>query len=155
MNKPKVLITGAASGIGRATAMRFAKEGYNICANDIQEEKLKTLLNELEPGNHLLLPGSYTSMETIDKGQQLISEHWGSLDALVNCAGIGGATSPIEMDIEQWRKIFDIMVNGIILISKLAAQCMNNGGRMIHITSIHGTRAKAGASSYSMAKAAY
>src|SRR3954462_7268515 len=89
MNKPGVLITGAASGIGRATAIRFAREGYDVCANDIQEEKLRMLLNELEPGNHLILPGSYTAMETINKGQQLISESWGSLNVLVNCAGIG------------------------------------------------------------------
>src|SRR3954447_7979681 len=106
MNRPKVLITGAASGIGRATAIRFAKEGYDVCANDIQKEKLAYLLNELAPGNHLLLPGSYTEEETIATGQQLITEYWGTLDALVNSAGIGGTTSPIEMDIEQWRKIF-------------------------------------------------
>lgn len=154
MNKPKVLITGAASGIGRATALRFAKEGYDVCANDIQEEKLKTLLNEFEPGDHLLLPGSYTSRETIDKGQQLISNNWGSLNVLVNSAGIPGNTSPIEMPIEQWRVAFDTMVNGTILISRMAVQFMLHGGRMIHITSIHGTRAETGASSYSMAKAA-
>ena len=154
MNRPKVLITGAASGIGRATAIRFAKEGYDVCANDIQANKLEALSSELAPGNHLLLPGSYTEMETIAKGQQLIAENWGTLNALVNSAGIGGATSPIEMDIEQWRKIFDVMVNGAILISKLAAGFMQHGGRMIHITSIHGTRAETGASSYSMAKAA-
>jgi len=154
MNKPRALITGAASGIGRATALRFAKEGYDVCVNDIQAEKLKSLLNELEPGNHLLLPGSYTSMETINNGLQLIRERWGALDALVNCAGIGGSTNPIEMPIEQWRVVFDTMVNGTLLISKLAVQLMHKGGRIIHITSIHGTRAEAGSSSYSMAKAA-
>src|SRR3954453_10525494 len=114
MNKPKVLITGAASGIGRAAAIRFAREGYDVCANDIQEDKLNALLNELEPGNHLLLPGSYTAMETINKGQQLIGDKWGSLDVLVNCAGIGSSTSPIEMNIDRWRVVFDIMVNGTI-----------------------------------------
>jgi NAD(P)-dependent dehydrogenase (short-subunit alcohol dehydrogenase family) len=154
MNKPKVLITGAASGIGRATAIRFAKEGYDVCANDIQEEKLSGLLNELAPGNHLLLPGSYTEMKTIEHGQQLINEHWGALNALVNCAGISGKADPVEMNIEQWRVIFDIMVNGTFLISKLAIGFMNEGGRLVHITSIHGTRAEMGASSYSMAKAA-
>lgn len=154
MNRPKVLITGAASGIGRATAIRFAQEGYDVCANDIQEEKLNTLLNELASGNHLILHGSYTNTATIEKGHQLIKNNWGSLDALVNCAGIGGITNPIVMPIEEWRKIFDIMVNGTILISQLATAFMYNGGRIIHITSIHGTRAEAGASSYAMAKAA-
>ncbi len=154
MNRPTVLITGAASGIGRATALRFASEGYDVCANDIQKEKLEALSYELAPGNHLLLPGSYTSNGTIEKGQQLISDHWGRLDALVNCAGLSGKTNPVEMPLAQWRVLFDTMINGTIRISKLAVSFMHNGGRLIHITSIHGTRAEEGASSYSMAKAA-
>lgn len=154
MNRAKVLITGAASGIGRATAIRFAAEGYDVCANDIQADKLTTLLGELAPGNHLLLTGSYADKTSIEKGEKLISENWGSLDALVNCAGISGKTDALEMDIEQWRIIFDVMVNGCILISQLAVRFMQKGGRIIHISSIHGTRAESGASSYSMAKAA-
>lgn len=154
MNRPKVLITGAASGIGRVTATRFAHEGYDVCANDIQTDKLTTLLSELPPGNHLLFPGSYAEKEAIERGEKLISENWGTLDALVNCAGISGRTDPMEMDIEQWRVIFDTMVNGCIMISRLAAQFMQQGGRMIHVSSIHGTRAERWASSYSMAKSA-
>ncbi len=73
---------------------------------------------------------------------------------LVNCAGISGKTDALKMDIEQWRIIFDTMVNGCILISQLAAKFMHKGGRIIHVSSIHGTRAEHGASSYSMAKAA-
>ena len=154
MNRAKVLITGAASGIGRATAIRFAAEGYDVCANDIQADKLTTLASELAPGNHLLLTGSYADKASIEKGEKLISENWGSLDVLVNCAGISGKTDALKMDIEEWRIIFDVMVNGCILISQLAAKFMQKGGRIIHISSIHGTRAESGASSYSMAKAA-
>ena len=122
MNRAKVLITGAASGIGRATAIRFAAEGYDVCANDIQVDKLTTLAGELAPGNHLLLPGSYADKASIEKGEKLISENWGSLDVLVNCAGISGKTDALKMDIEEWRIIFDVMVNGCILISQLAAK---------------------------------
>ncbi len=154
MNRPKVLITGAASGIGRATAIRFAAEGYDVCINDIQADKLTTRLNELTPGNHLLLTGSYADKASIEKGEKLINENWGTLDVLVNCAGISGKTDALKMEIEQWRVIFDTMVNGCILISQLASKFMNKGGRIIHVSSIHGTRAEHGASSYSMAKAA-
>lgn len=154
MNRPKVLITGAASGIGRATATRFAHEGYDVCANDIQTDKLTTILSELPPGNHLLFPGSYAEKEAIERGEKLISENWGTLDALVSCAGISGRTDPMEMDIEEWRVIFDTMVNGCIMISRMAGQFMQQGGRMIHVSSIHGTRAERWASSYSMAKSA-
>lgn len=154
MNRPKVLITGAASGIGRATAIRFAREGYDICANDIQAEKLNALLSELPSGDHLLFTGSYAEKETIEKGEKVIRGKWGTLNAVVSCAGISEKTNPMEMDIERWRVIFDTMVNGCILISKLATNFMKEGGRIIHITSIHGTRAEHGASSYSMAKSA-
>ena len=154
MNKPKVLITGAASGIGRATAIRFASEGYDVCANDIQSDKLAGLLGILPAGNHLLLKGSYADIETIEQGASIISDNWGVLDALVNCAGVSEKTDPLQMDIGRWRIIFDTMINGCVMISKLAAQFMHTGGRMIHVTSIHSFRAEGSASSYSMAKAA-
>ena len=154
MNKRKVLITGAASGIGRATAFRFAREGYDVCLNDIQEEKLSGIVKELPEGHHLLFSGSYAEKDVIAMGEILIKENWGALDALVSCAGIFENTDPFEMDINRWRVIFDCMVNGCILISQLAVKCMNAGGRIVHISSIHGTRAEMHASSYSMAKSA-
>ncbi|MBL7699087.1 MAG: SDR family oxidoreductase [Chitinophagaceae bacterium] len=154
MNRPKVLITGAASGIGKATAIRFAKEGYDVCLNDIQHEKLADALNELTPGDHIFFNGSYAGQETINKGEKLIGEKWGKLDALVSCAGIFEKTDPLTMDMERWRVTFDAMINGCVLTSKLAVKFMQQNGRLIHVTSIHGTRAEASASAYSMAKAA-
>lgn len=154
MNRKKVLITGAASGIGRATAIRFAKEGYDVCVNDIQLEKLMALLNELSQGNHLLLNGNYAEEETIIKGEKIIQQNWGALDALINCAGVFEKTNPLEMEMDRWRLIFDTMLNGSLLVTRLAVKFMKDGGRIVHITSIHGTRAEMHASSYSMAKAA-
>lgn len=154
MNKPKVLITGAASGIGRATAIRFAQEGYDVCANDIQAGNLNRLLHQLAPGDHILLEGSYADKEVIAHGGQIINDKWGRLDVLVNCAGLFAKSDPVHMELEQWRSVFDIMVNGAFYMSKLAVQFMQGSGRIIHITSIHGTRAEHGASSYAMAKSA-
>ena len=154
MKKRKALITGAASGIGRSTAIRFANEGYDVCVNDLQTEKLSTLLSELPKGNHLILDGDYAAKETILKGEKMIQQYWGSLDALINCAGLSEKTDPHVMEIDRWRMIFDSMVNGCLLISKLAVKFMDKGGRIIHITSIHGSRAERHSSSYSMAKAA-
>jgi len=154
MNRKKVLITGAASGIGRATAIRFANDGYDVCVNDIQSEKLETLLNELREGNHLLLKGNYAEEQTIINGEKIIQQNWGALDALINCAGVFEKTNPLEMEIGRWRIIFDTMLNGCLLTTRLAVQFMKDEGRIIHITSIHGIRAETHASSYSMAKAA-
>ncbi len=154
MYRKKVLITGAASGIGRSTAIRFSREGYDVCLNDIQEEKLESIVNELQEGNHLLLKGSYAEEETIRSGEEIIKKNWGGLDALVNCAGVFKKTDPIGMDIHQWRPVLDNMLNGCFLITRLAVKFMQEEGRIIHITSIHGTRAEMHASSYSVAKAA-
>jgi NAD(P)-dependent dehydrogenase (short-subunit alcohol dehydrogenase family) len=154
MSRKKVVITGAASGIGKATAIRFANEGYDVCVNDIQLEKLTTVLHELSKGNHLLLHGSYSENETILEAEKIIQQNWGTVDALINCAGLFEKTNPVEMNIERWRVIFDCMLDGCLLMTRLAVKFMNNGGRIVHITSIHGTRVEMHASSYSMAKAA-
>lgn len=154
MKRKTVLITGAASGIGRATALRFATEGYDVCLNDSQAEKLQSVLKEMPAGNHLLLAGSYAEEKTISAGKQLIGENWSRLDVLVNCAGIFEKTDSIKMDLERWRVIFDTMLAGCVRMTKLAAGKMSDGGRIIHISSIHGSRAEMDASSYSVAKAA-
>jgi NAD(P)-dependent dehydrogenase (short-subunit alcohol dehydrogenase family) len=154
MKRKKVLITGAASGIGKASAIRFAEEGYDVCLNDIQEEKLQSLSMELVKGNHLILSGNYAEEATILSGEQLIKENWGSLDVLVNCAGMFEKTYPLEMDLGRWRKIFDCMLSGCHLMTRLAAELMDDGGRIVHISSIHSERAEMHASSYSVAKAA-
>ena len=152
--KKKALITGAASGIGRAVAIRFAQEGYELCLNDVQEEKLSQLLLELPAGNHMTLPGSYADKRTIEAGEQLLRGNWGCLDVLVSCAGIGDKTDPVQMETDRWKKVFDMMLIGCVSISRLAARFMDKGGRIIHVSSIHGERAERGASSYSSAKAA-
>ena len=154
MSRKKVIITGAASGIGKATAIRFASEGFDVCANDIQADKLTALLKEMPEGNHLILSGSYADESTITDAVKLIEQQWGSVDVLVSCAGMFEKTDPIEMELSQWRVIFDRMLTGSILMTRLAAKFMKLEGRIIHITSIHGTRAEKFASSYSMAKAA-
>lgn len=154
MNRPKVLITGAASGIGKATAIRFAREGYDVCLNDIQADQLSTTLNELSAGEHLSFAGSFADKDTIANGEKVIAGKWGTLDVLVNCAGLFEKTDPVTMDIDRWRIIFDTMVNGCVMISRMALKFIHKNGRLIHVSSIHGTRAEASASSYSMAKAA-
>ena len=152
--RPRVIITGAASGIGRASAIRFANEGCDVLVNDTNRLGLDALLKELAPGLHLSLAGSYTSPETMIEGAGLITSHWGSVDALVNCAGVSGKSDAVSGSLQDWRPIFDTMVDGCFLMTQLAVQFMSYNGRIIHITSIHGTRAEPSTSSYSMAKAA-
>ncbi|MEP7259445.1 MAG: SDR family oxidoreductase [Flavitalea sp.] len=153
-NRRKILITGVASGIGRATANRFAAEGYDVCANDLDASKLDMLLAGLPVGRHLALAGSYSDDRTITEGEKIIAGNWGAVDVLVSSAGLSGHSDTLDADLSRWRVIFDTMLNGCLMMSRLAAQFMPDGGRIIHITSIHGTRAEKFASSYSMSKSA-
>lgn len=151
-DKPKVLVTGAASGIGRATALRFANEGYDVCLNDIQD--MQHVYGALREGNHLFVKGSYADEKVMQACREAILKAWNRLDVLVNCAGAGGQTIIGKTSPGEWEKIFLLMSRGAIQTSTLAISLMKQGGRIIHITSIHAERAEFGSGSYAMAKAA-
>jgi NAD(P)-dependent dehydrogenase (short-subunit alcohol dehydrogenase family) len=154
----RVIVTGTSSGIGKATAERFAREGWEVCLVARREPLLRSIRESLlesgKPANHLVCAGSYDEPETAGRLNELIRTEWGSVNALVNAAGIfmgaGAVTSPLE----EWRRPFDIMFNGAVLMTRAAIPLMPDGGRVIHVTSIHGERAENQASAYAAAKAA-
>jgi 3-oxoacyl-[acyl-carrier protein] reductase len=154
MMKKKVLITGAASGIGKAAAIRFAAEGFDVALNDLNESNLEKLLHELPLGNHIIVPGSYADPATVTEAEKRIAAVWGRLDVLVSCAGIFQKSDALDDDITRWNELMLTMINGCRLVSILAAKFMVDGGRIIHITSIHGQVAEKYSSSYAVAKAA-
>jgi NAD(P)-dependent dehydrogenase (short-subunit alcohol dehydrogenase family) len=153
-DRKKVLVTGASSGIGQATAVRFAQENWDVCVTSRREKELIDLVAALPKGDHLIVPGDYSHPQTSDQIGQLLQTRWGRLDALANIAGVYMGAHPITSALDEWRKPFDIMVNGAVYLSRMAVPLMTSGGRIIHCTSIHGERAEIGSSSYSMAKAA-
>jgi 3-oxoacyl-[acyl-carrier protein] reductase len=150
----KVLVTGASSGIGRATAARFAHDGHDLCVNARRETRLRELVGGFPQGNHLVCAGDYSDPVVVDAIGTAVRTCWGRVDVLVNCAGVSRPAEAINSPIEEWRRPFDLMFEGGVRITRMVAPLMADGGRIIHITSIHGGRAEAGASAYAMAKAA-
>ncbi len=156
MSQPpkRVIITGASSGIGRATALRFAREGWEVGLVARREPLLRQLLAELPAGRHLVCPGAYEAPATAELLADRVRAEWGGVDALVNNAGVFMTAPVLDSPLDEWRRPFDIMVDGAIAMSRLAAGFMPAGGRLIHVTSIHGERVEARAGAYAMAKAA-
>jgi 3-oxoacyl-[acyl-carrier protein] reductase len=76
------------------------------------------------------------------------------VDVLVNCAGLHRAADAVDSPLEEWRRPFDVMFEGGVRVTRMAVPLMSAGGRVIHVTSIHGDCAEAGSSAYAMAKAA-
>ena len=154
MNRRNAVITGASSGIGRATACRFAADGFEVCLNARRESRLRELAAGFPQGNHLVCPGDYSDPATVEAIGLALRQEWGRVDVLVNCAGVFQGADALDSSLEEWRKPFDTMFEGGVRMSRLVAPLMPEGGRIIHITSIHGERAEAKASAYAMAKAA-
>ena len=150
----KVIITGASSGIGRATAIRFASDGCDVCLNARRESRLQELMRGLSPGDHLVCPGDYSDPVVVQAMGNTVRERWGRVDVLANCAGVHRAADAVASPIEEWRRPFDVMFDGGVRVTRMAVSLMSEGGRVIHVTSIHGGRAEAGSSAYAMAKAA-
>ncbi len=152
--RKRVIVSGASSGIGRATAERFAREGWHVCVTARREAELRRVVAEFPPGEHLVCPGDYSDPATAAAIGQQIVQRWGGLDALVNCAGVSFAGHTIDAPLADFRRSLDIMLDGAIYLTRMAVPLMTGGGRVIHVTSIHGERAEALSGGYAMAKAA-
>src|SRR5260370_4801935 len=118
--RPKVVVTGAASGIGRATAVRFASDGCDLCLNARREERLRELVRSFPAGDHLVCPGEYSDPDVIREMDKQLRERWGRVDVLVNCAGVAQAAAVVDSPIEQWRKPFDTMFQGGVRMTGLS-----------------------------------
>jgi 3-oxoacyl-[acyl-carrier protein] reductase len=149
-----VLVSGASSGIGKATAMRFAAEGWDVCLNARREDALQGVAESLPDGHHLVCPGDYSDPAVVEAIGAAIATQWGELDVLVNSAGISAPAHAIDSSMAEWRAPLDTMLNGAVLLTRIAVPLMRAGGRIIHVTSIHGERGEALASAYGMAKGA-
>src|SRR5215831_8516817 len=150
----KVVVTGASSGIGRATAVRFAADGCDVCLNARRMERLQELLKTLPAGDHLICQGDYSDPAVTGKMGETLKTRWGRVDVLVNCAGVSQSANVVDSSIEHWRKPFKTMFEAGVRTTRICVPLMPNGGRIIHVTSIHGGRAEPGSSAYAMAKAA-
>ena len=151
------LITGAASGMGRAMALAFAGEGAHVAIADLNLDGAKAVVAEIEAdggsasAKSLNVANPEESKALVD---ELVAEH-GTLDILVNNAGIG-LIKPIE-DIapEEWDRIFNVNVKGLFFLSQAACVPMRKqrSGKIINMASIAGRRGEALVAAYCASKA--
>jgi NAD(P)-dependent dehydrogenase (short-subunit alcohol dehydrogenase family) len=149
-----VLITGAASGIGAATAREAHAEGARLLLSDVDAEKGEALAAELGVG------ASYAGADVTDEGEveALVAtarERLGGLDGAFNCAGILGTVGLTgDTDADDWRRILDVDLTGVFLCTKheLRALQATGGGSIVNMASAAGLIGWAGAVGYVAAK---
>jgi NAD(P)-dependent dehydrogenase (short-subunit alcohol dehydrogenase family) len=153
------IITGAASGIGRATAVLFAREGAKCVLADLYDEGLNETLSLVEKENaegFILLTDVSEEEQVVHLIQQTMNTY-SQIDVLCNNAGITGKMGGLqEQDTNDWRKVFDVNLLGAVLGTKHAVGHMQkrNRGAIVNTASVAGIRSGAGGNAYSASKAA-
>ena len=151
-----VLVTGAGSGLGEATARAFAREGCAVACIDINKEGAARVSNELEAQGSKSLAArcDVSDASSVQDAVQLTGERFGRLDILVNCAAIDHTLSVEEMTIEQWDQVIAVNLRGPFLFAKAALPLMRaqQSGHIINIASTAATRAWANAAAYHASK---
>ena len=139
-----ILVTGATSGFGRAIALRFAKEGYNLIITGRRKELLDELTKKLiDKYNVEVLPLNFDvrNLAEVEKAIVSLPENWKNIDVLVNNAGLAVGLNPIhEGVIDDWERMIDTNVKGLLYMSRFISPLMvaRKQGHIINIGSIAG-----------------
>lgn len=142
LEKKVAIITGAGSGIGKASALLLAREGARVVVSDISEAAGKEAVEEIRKagGEATFIKADSTRPEDNEALVKQTLQQYGSLDIAVNNAGIGGPLGPTgEYPIEGWQKVIDINLSGVFYGMRYQIPALlKNGGSIINMASILG-----------------
>jgi 3-oxoacyl-[acyl-carrier protein] reductase len=149
-----IIVTGASGGIGNAIVKKLNESGANILASGTRIEKLEELKKNFEKIK--ILKFDISQSEKIEEFiENATKELGGSLDCIVNNAGITQDNLAIRMNIDEWKKVIDINLTSTFLMSKFAIKKMlkNKSGKIVNITSVVGHTGNLGQVNYTASKA--
>ncbi|MEO1022823.1 MAG: SDR family oxidoreductase [Bacteroidota bacterium] len=151
-----VVITGASSGIGEATARILAKDGAKVVAVARRKSRLDQLVSDIEAsgGQAIAIEGDVTSFEDMERAATTAKETYGSLDVWVNNAGVM-PLSPVEMNrLEEWNWMVDVNIKGVLNGVAAAQPLMRaqGSGQFVNVSSIAGHVVFPGAAVYCATK---
>ena len=152
----KAIITGGGRGLGKATAIAFAKEGIDVAITGRNEAVLKETVSELKAlgVNAIYAAFDVSNYEEVQKGIKSLIDTLGSIDILVNNAGIAAFGSLNDMEVNQWSQIIQTNVMGMYYVTKevLPHLIAKNEGDIINVSSTAGLSGNATTSAYSASK---
>lgn len=157
LSERTAIVTGASRGIGKAIALRLAAAGAKVACVARSADKLKETADAIiaAGGAAEVHPCDVTDSAAVSKLVEELAEKWGSLDIVVNNAGITKDTLILRMDDEAWDSVIATNLRSVFLFTRAAALVMmrKRSGRIINISSISGLMGNAGQANYSASKA--
>jgi len=154
LEKKNIIVTGASGGIGNAIIKKLSEAGANILASGTRIEKLEELKKNFE--GLKILKFDISQSDNIEEFiEKATNELGGSLDGVVNNAGITQDNLAIRMSLDEWQKVININLTSTFLISKFAIKKMlkNKSGKIVNITSVVGHTGNLGQANYTASKA--
>lgn len=141
------IITGGASGIGKATAEKFVQEGAKVIIWDLDEKRGIELANALGAKFAKVNTSNY---QEIEKAAKAVNDEFGRIDILINNAGITRDSTVKKMTVEQWQQVIDVNLSGVFYCSKIISEYMvaNGWGRIINASSVVGLYGNFGQANY-------
>jgi len=150
------VVTGGASGIGFAVSRRFLSEGGRVMLWDVDQGRLDAAKAELG-GRSFARRVDVTDPDDVERAADEARTAMGRVDALVCSAGVAGTNALlIEYPVAEWKRVFDVNVNGLFYCNRFVARLMKaqGYGRIVNISSVAGKEGNPTASAYSASKAA-
>ena len=150
-----VVVTGAGSGIGEATAKRFAREGASVVLVGRNEEKLKKVHAQLEGEGHLVRAADVADLSDVEALFKEVASHFGRLDVLVNNAGIVKSGKVTELEVQDWKELMSVDLDGVFYCTRTAMPALiASKGNIVNVSSVSGMGGDWGMSFYNAAKGA-
>lgn len=151
------MVTGASSGIGKATALFYAREGAKVVVSDIAEDKGQQVVEEINRagGEATFVKADVSNPQDCEQLVQQTVDAFGRLDVAFNNAGIGGESNPVgDMSIEGWQKVVNINLKSVFYCMhyQIRQMLQNGGGAIVNNSSILGQVGFANSSGYVAAK---
>lgn len=147
-----VIVTGAGSGIGRATVVRLVQEGASVVGSDVSQERLDELAAELTESTFAPVVGDISSEESI---QRILAAANGRVDALANVAGImDGFLPPHELDDATWDRVMSVNLTAVMRLTRAVLPLMRaaKSGSIVNVSSEAGLRGSAAGTAYTTSK---
>jgi NADP-dependent 3-hydroxy acid dehydrogenase YdfG len=155
-NGPVAAITGASSGIGEATAIALARAGYSVAVGARREDRLREVAEraEAEGARAAVIPCDVCDEDRARAFIRGAHEQLGRLDVLVNNAGVMYPAPVLGGDTEEWRRMIDVNVYGVLWCTHAALPLMQEqgSGHIVNVSSVSGRRAQLGTAVYNLTK---